>query len=87
MALAGVAVPFVEGIGMQGVTVRRDQGLTGMLGAGLRVALEVTARFRVLAQATASLYLPQVRVLFAETVVAISALPLLEGRAGIELSL
>jgi hypothetical protein len=43
-----------------------------MLGAGLRVALEVTARFRVIAQATASLYLPQVRVLFAQTVVAIS---------------
>jgi hypothetical protein len=42
-----------------------------MLGAGLRVALEVTARFRVIAQATASLYLPQVRVLFAQTVVAI----------------
>lgn len=28
VALAGVAVPFAEGLGMQGVTVRRDQGLT-----------------------------------------------------------
>lgn len=87
VVLLGAAFVFAEGLGMQGVSVRRDHGFVAMGGAGLRLVFDVSPRLRLFAIGTASFYLPQVRVLFAETLVATVGVPLIEGRAGFEVSL